>query len=133
MYIPADESSPPRALIVVDHGSRLSQANATLEQVVAQMKARTKVSYVTIEPAHMELAAPSLETAFLRCVEAGAVEIIVCLFFLSPGRHVMQDIPRMLEALQRAYPGVRCAITAPLAPDPCLADLLLQRAEQTSV
>jgi hypothetical protein len=40
-----------------------------------------------VELAHMEIAEPSIEVAFARCVEQGATLVAVSPFFLSPGRH----------------------------------------------
>ena len=40
-----------------------------------------------VELAHMEIAEPSIEVAFGRCVEQGATLVAVSPFFLSPGRH----------------------------------------------
>lgn len=40
-----------------------------------------------VEIAHMEIAEPSIEVAFGRCVEQGATLVAVSPFFLSPGRH----------------------------------------------
>ena len=45
--------------------------------------------------AHMELAAPTLEQAFDACVSDGAREIVVHPYFLAPGRHSTDDIPRL--------------------------------------
>ena len=35
-----------------------------------------------VEPAHMELAEPSIATAFARCVERGATTVVVFPYFL---------------------------------------------------
>lgn len=40
-----------------------------------------------VEMAHMEIAEPSIEVAFGRCVKQGATLVAVSPFFLSPGRH----------------------------------------------
>jgi sirohydrochlorin ferrochelatase len=127
-----EPSAQKRALIVVDHGSRRRQANDLLHTVVSQLVDESKGAYLTVEPAHMELAEPTLEMAFSRCLEAGATEIVVCLFFLSPGRHATGDIPRMIQELMEQHPGVRVSMTAPLAPDKRLAALLLARAEEAT-
>ncbi len=99
-------------IIVVDHGSRRAEANAALEGVVADFR---KVSgYDLVEPAHMELAEPSIATAFGRCVEQGATFIVCHPFFLSRGRHVVEDIPTLMEEAASIFPGVGWALSQPL-------------------
>jgi len=39
-----------------------------------------------VQLAHMEIAEPSIDEAFARCVEQGATLVAVSPFFLSPGR-----------------------------------------------
>lgn len=44
----------------------------------------------------MELSEPSIQQAYKLCVEQGATQIICLPYFLSMGRHVKEDIPRLL-------------------------------------
>ena len=61
----------------------------------------------------MELAEPSLDTAFKNCVEKGAKKIICHPFFLTEGRHVQEDIPLLLEKAASKYPNIEYTMTAP--------------------
>ncbi len=99
-------------VIVVDHGSRRAEANNALAGVVNDFQALS--GYELVEPAHMELAEPSIATAFGRCVERGATFIICHPFFLSRGRHVAEDIPTLLEEAASIFPGVEWALSQPL-------------------
>lgn len=99
-------------VIVVDHGSRRREANDALEQVVADF--RRVSGHALVEPAHMELAEPSIATAFGRCVEQGATFIVCHPFFLSRGRHVVEDIPTLMEEAASIFPGVGWALSQPL-------------------
>ncbi|KAE9451357.1 hypothetical protein C3L33_16773, partial [Rhododendron williamsianum] len=82
-------------VIIVDHGSRRKESNLMLEFYVSKIfisdefvaMFREKTGYPIIEPAHMELAEPSIRDAFGLCVKQGANRVIVSPFFLSPGRH----------------------------------------------
>ncbi|KAJ4840323.1 hypothetical protein Tsubulata_050048 [Turnera subulata] len=69
-------------VIIVDHGSRRRKSNLML---------KTKTGYPIVEPAHTELAEPSIRDAFGACVRQGAIRVIVSPFFLFPGRHWHQD------------------------------------------
>src|SRR5882724_1377628 len=83
-------------VIVVDHGSRREESNALLLDVVESFVDATGMPIV--EPAHMELAEPSIATAFARCVTRGATTVVVFPYFLLPGRHWNEDIPRLAAA-----------------------------------
>ena len=92
------------AVILVDHGSKIDQSNRLLEEIVAAYRRHSEGAIV--EPAHMELAEPSIATAFDRCAEQGAEWVIVMPYFLGPGRHSSQDIPRLTAAAAAAHPGI---------------------------
>ena len=59
----------------------------------------------TVQPAHMELAEPSIATAFDACVAAGATTVVVAPYFLGPGRHWDSDIPALAAAAAAVIPG----------------------------
>ena len=80
--------------------------------------------------AHMELAKPSLAEGLARCAASGASEVVVCPYFLGPGRHTSRDIPRLVswyqdgrlklnELVSRTYDleGVNDALSALAASD----------------
>jgi hypothetical protein len=112
------------ALIIVDHGSKRENANAVLANL-ANIFPRDQ--FVAIEPAHMELAEPTIAHAFSRCVSAGAERVIVSQFFLSPGRHATRDIPRMV---QEAAGDVPYLISGPLGVDEQIVQLMLKRIDE---
>ena len=85
-------------VIIVDHGSRLAESNQMLERLAKMFGERFADRYQIVEPAHMELAEPSIATAFARCVERGATTVVVFPYFLLPGRHWNDDIPRLAAA-----------------------------------
>jgi sirohydrochlorin ferrochelatase len=116
---------PKTAVILVDHGSRRPEANAMLD-AVAQLYAR-QAGVPIVEPAHMELAPPSIAEAFARCVARGATTVVVAQYFLSPGRHSRSDIPALVAEAAAAHPGVAWRISEPLGIDPRLADVLHAR------
>lgn len=62
----------------------------------------------------MELAEPSIEDAFDRCVAAGAQKVVLHPFFLSPGRHVTSDIPALMNAAAKRHPEVAWVVSEPL-------------------
>jgi sirohydrochlorin ferrochelatase len=112
-------------LVIVDHGSKKAAANDMLLDVAQLFK---RISHCSIvEPAHMELAEPSIEQAFDKCVEQGATFVVVHPYFLAPGRHSTTDIPRMVGESAARHPGIRFHITQPLGLDEKIAQLMIER------
>ncbi len=114
--------------ILVDHGSRVDASNEMLVRIANAFRRHSGFSIV--EPAHMELAEPSIRVAFDRCVAQGATKVVVCPFFLLPGRHWSHDIPALTQAAAEAHPGVAYLVTAPLGLLPNMLDLILCQIEQ---
>jgi sirohydrochlorin ferrochelatase len=114
-------------IVIVDHGSRRGESNAMLEAAVEEF--RKSSSLKIVEPAHMELAEPSIATAFDRCVAQGAKTVVVFPYFLLPGRHWDQDIPRLAGSAASKHPGVRYLVTAPFALHPLMTEIARQRIE----
>jgi len=121
----AIESVDPIAIIVVDHGSRRTESNESLEVFVRASADR--LGYPIVEPAHMELAEPSIATAFDRCVAAGAATVVIAPYFLGPGNHWDRDIPALAAEAAERHRGVRWLVAPPLGPDPLLMDLVDRR------
>lgn len=115
-------------VILVDHGSKVAEANAMLDEVVRLFRESTGAPIV--EPAHMELADPTIAQAFARCVEQGATRVVVHPYFLSPGRHSTSDIPRLVEEAARVHPGVPVTVTEPLGLDIRMSEVILQRIQE---
>jgi sirohydrochlorin cobaltochelatase len=118
-----------RAVILLDHGSRESEANAQLDALAALVAARLPERRVVC--AHLSLAPPTLAEAAADCVRAGALEVTVAPCFIAAGRHVREDLPRLVAELRAAHPGVAFRLSAPLGADPAIADVLAQRVEGT--
>jgi sirohydrochlorin ferrochelatase len=99
-----------------------------LEQVATMFAERFAQRYDIVEPAHMELAEPSIATAYARCAERGAGRIVVLPFFLGPGKHWTQDIPRLTADAAGKFPQTRYHVAPTLGIDDLILDLLAKRA-----
>ncbi|KAF8068138.1 hypothetical protein N665_1150s0011 [Sinapis alba] len=112
-------------IIIVDHGSRRRESNLMLEEFVKMFKDNT--GYPIVEPAHMELAEPSIKSAFSLCVQQGAKRVVVSPFFLFPGRHWHQDIPALTADAAKEFSDISYLITAPLGLHNLLIDVVNDR------
>lgn len=115
-------------VIIVDHGSRRAESNQMLEEIARLFAARFAGKYEIVEPAHMELAEPSIATAYAAAVKRGAQRVLVCPFFLGPGKHWNQDIPRLTADAAAAFPQTTYHVTPTLGIDDLILDLLEKRA-----
>lgn len=120
-----------RAIILVDHGSRLPESNQLVETVAQALQTRFPDELDIIEPAHMELAEPSIATAYGRCVARGATEIVVLPYFLGPGRHWTTDIPALAAEAATRYPETTVRVAPTLGLDDLMLDLLFKRFQES--
>lgn len=119
----------PQGVILVDHGSRREESNLQLAEMVRVFASAPGVAgkFEIVEPAHMELASPSIADAFAKCVERGAKSVIVFPYFLAPGRHWREDIPQLAAEAAASFPGTPLVVTAPLGPHPAMATIIHER------
>jgi len=116
------------AIIIVDHGSRRGESNRMLEELARLFGERFSQKYDIVEPAHMELAEPSIASAYAASVKRGAKLVVVCPFFLGPGKHWTSDIPRLVAQAAMDHPGTRYHVAQTLGIDDLILDLLDKRA-----
>jgi sirohydrochlorin ferrochelatase len=121
-------SAHTAALLLIAHGSRRAEANADLEFVAAELRARGRYGIVRVS--YLELAEPGIEAGGIQCVEAGATDVILLPYFLSPGVHVVEDLTEARDKLRGRFPRVRFVLAEPLGRHPLLIDVLEQRADE---
>lgn len=84
-------------IILIDHGSRRSKSNEQLQHIAQIYQSRVPSDYI-VKAAHMEIASPSIKDTLLELVHDENISKVVCHpYFLSPGRHVTEDIPELIE------------------------------------
>jgi len=128
LTLPEGVGPQQAGLIVADHGSKRPAANETFLEIVQRLADRG--DYDIVEPAHMELAEPSIATAFARCVERGAKLVVCHPYFLLPGKHWDRDIPALMQEAAAGHPDVRWQVTAPLGVHDALLDVIDQRVRE---
>ncbi len=112
------------AVILIDHGSNRSQANAQLENLAPMVAFRVDAP---VYHAHMVAAEPTLDQALAHAVAAGADKVIVAPCFLFAGRHGTETLAAMAAAAAEKHPGVSVVVADVLGADTLLADLLVKR------
>lgn len=118
------------AVLLVAHGSRRAEANAELGRL-AELIRRSPDLLATgvslVETAYLEIAEPSIPEGIARCVARGAGEILIMPFFLSPGRHVVEDLEAFRQQAAADYPRIPVRICGHLGLHPLIIEIVLDR------
>ena len=116
------------ALMLIAHGSRRAASNREVAALAQRMAALAGDRYCTVVHGFIELAEPSVLGAATTAVAAGATELVVLPYFLAAGRHVVEDIPEQLEAVQAQFPDLALHSVPYLGAAAGVAPLLLELA-----
>jgi sirohydrochlorin ferrochelatase len=116
-----------KAILLIDHGSRRDAANEMMHCMAALVQAMAGPG-VVVRYAHMELAEPSIAAGVKQCVDAGATELVVFPYMLSPGKHSTGDIPRLTAEAAADFPSLDVRVTSAFGVHEKLAELILDRA-----
>lgn len=119
--------SGQRAILVVDHGSRRAEANATLFQFLDVLRRQAPAEMI-IHGAHMEMSSPDIREGFANCVRDGAEHVIVVPYFLAPGKHCVSDIPAMAAEAASVHAGITYSVSKPLGVHEKIGEVVLERA-----
>jgi hypothetical protein len=116
-----DEDAPalPKQKVVgvllMDHGSKNPASNERLQNMARLYQDSVGSSNVVVRAAHMEIATPSILDGLQSLLEAGVDEIVCHPYFLSPGRHVVEDIPGIVSnAIETLKIDIPITTTAPV-------------------
>ena len=118
------------ALLLIAHGSRRSEANAELVSIAESLRARG--DWWHVQPCYLELAEPSIAAGGELCVGAGATAVVMLPYFLSPGRHVVEDLAAARDDLAHRFPHVRFTLAAALGSHPLILEALVDRAREVT-
>jgi sirohydrochlorin ferrochelatase len=114
-----------QALLLVAHGSRLNASNAEVQSVTDQLRLHYSALFSVFETAFLELTTPSIEQGISSCIAQGAQHIRVLPYFLAVGRHVTEDIPRIIEQSRLLYPNVAIELAPHLGASALIEEALM--------
>ena len=97
-----------QGLILFAHGARDPRWAAPFEAVAAAVRAARPGLPVRL--AFLEFMAPTLPQAGGELAAAGCSHLTVLPMFLGAGGHVRQDLPRLLDELRAAHPGLQVVL-----------------------
>lgn len=118
-----------RGLLLVAHGSRRESSNEEVRRVAANLAVQAGDRYEMVHAAFLELAEPLIPDGVQRCIDNGMEEVVVLPYFLSAGRHVVEDIPAEVAKVNNST-GASIRIAPYLGAAPGLAEILLEQSEK---
>ncbi|MCU0791905.1 MAG: cobalamin biosynthesis protein CbiX [Opitutaceae bacterium] len=125
-------------VVLCDHGTPLKSVTEVRDRLAAKLSDVLRGEVAEVAPASMERREGD-EYAFNEPLLATRLatppfdqgNVVVALQFLSPGRHAGPggDVAEICRAAEEARPGLCTAMSAPIADDPRLVEVLARRAE----
>ena len=118
-----------KALLLVAHGSRRKQSNDEVVLLADKLRNICSQQYNIVNSAFLELAETLIPDGIKQCIDEGATSVVVLPYFLNSGRHVVEDIPRILNDCISLYPEINISLAPHLGASPLMIDLLIASAD----
>jgi sirohydrochlorin cobaltochelatase len=111
--------------ILLAHGSRLEAANQEVRELAGRL---TEKLGKEVKAAFLEIASPSLEEALDQVLSSTPKEIFILPYFLTQGRHLAEDIPRVIRSKAEAHPEISIRLLDYVGSHPGMVELLAELA-----
>lgn len=117
-----------KGILYIFHGSRRHQSN---KEAIQFFHSSSKLAPISIQHySFLELAAPTIEEGFEKCVDNGATEISVVPVLLFSAGHAKKDIPNVLIKLKKKYPQVTIRYGQPLGVHEAMIDVIEEKIDK---
>lgn len=119
------------AVLYICHGSRVKKGCDQAIEFIERSK--SKIDVPIQEVCFLELAEPTIEQGFKRCVEQGATRIAIVPILLLTAGHAKVDIPEEIHKVYQHYPHIKVVYGTPFGVDNQIVDILIERIKETEV
>ncbi|MCM3925645.1 CbiX/SirB N-terminal domain-containing protein [Frankia sp. AiPs1] len=148
-----------RGLLVIGHGSRRDEANATVRELARRLATEPRPDddgcagrplhsadptdrsgpsspagprpWGAVEAAFLEVSRPNIGEGYANLAAAGCTEIVVYPFFLFGGNHTRRDLPAALDEARGQHPTTRWILSEPLGLHACVVEAVRARLDDT--
>lgn len=117
-----------KGFLVLAHGSRATQTEATLAAVVEMTKGM--LPNAIIQTAFMEFGKVNIAAGLDNLAAAGVDAVTIIPYFLFDGMHIREDIPHEIDAYRKNHPAMTITLGKTLGADVRLAQILRDRIEE---
>jgi sirohydrochlorin ferrochelatase len=118
-----------KSLLIVAHGSRREESNNEVRDLVKKV-AGMNHDFYEVRSVFLELAEPLIPDGIRAAIANGATKVVVLPYFLSAGRHVVEDIPADVEIVKAEYPDIEISIAPYLGMAEVIPQILLNQTKQ---
>lgn len=115
------------AYLIIAHGSKDAGSNQAFWNFLKEFQRQFPHRWV--EGAFLEIVKPSIPEGIERSIEKGAGEVFVIPLMLFPGRHVKDDIPRLIQEAKAKYPAVDFHYAGALSENTSLTEVVEEKAK----
>ncbi len=109
-------------IVLFAHGSRDPQWRGPIEAVAARILQHKPGTLV--QCAYLELCAPVLGDAATDLIDQGAQRVRIFPLFLGVGKHAREDLPKLVDQIREAHPGVEIELLPAVGELPQLTALI---------
>ena len=113
------------AILMMAHGSRITEANDAAREVAAMVKVIT--GFEIVEVSFREMHEPNIQQGIDACVARGGERILLMPYFLFMGAHVLHDLPEEIAEAKKRYPGLIMEMGGNLGAHRKLAEIEAER------
>ncbi|RXZ33394.1 cobalamin biosynthesis protein CbiX [Oxalobacteraceae bacterium CAVE-383] len=113
-----------KGLILFAHGARDAAWAAPFVRLQNLLQAPQPD--LRVELAFLELMTPDLAHCVAQLLGDGVGDITVVPVFLGQGGHVQRDLPKLLDQLREAHPGLHLRAAAPVGEDADVLEAMAQ-------
>ena len=117
-----------KALLLIAHGSRSEKSNKEVVTIATKLQEYCGGQYDIVQPAFLELAAPLIPDGIKDCIKHGATSITALPYFLNSGRHVLEDIPGIINEAIEHHPNMKITLASHIGASDMMMDILVSTA-----
>jgi sirohydrochlorin cobaltochelatase len=126
-----ESNNPMQVTILFGHGSRDPAWRAAIDRVAERMRAIDPQCGVRC--AFLELTEPDINQVASELIAAGATRISVLPMFLGVGRHAREDLPLLVQELERKHPAIQFILKPSVGEEPAVIELLANLAMEPTI
>ncbi len=114
----------PSALVLLAHGSRAPQTLEEMEKLALKLQHGRKE--LIVKPAFLTLIKPDLAQTLFELSKSGVRNVEILPLFLFTGKHVLDDIPALIQENRRLHPKLKLTLHKPIGRHAGFVEFLLK-------
>jgi len=113
-----------KAIIFIVHGSKKEKSNNEFLELVENIS-KKDTTYKLKKAAFLEFAMPDINTVAVEFIKKGAKDIYFYPYFLNSGKHVVVDLPEIINDLKGKYKDITFTLFPHFGKSTNIEDIIL--------